>query len=140
MAHFAVVQAVEARMKANFTRCPVYVENENTDTPESGDGFLVVQFPWSNAEWHAVEGADGSIFHEEGAFRFVAAVPMGTGSHDGRQWLGELADLFRGARFSDVQCFAPDSPVGDDGNEAGAYYRLAMAVPYEFYFTSKEPA
>lgn len=140
MSHAAVVIAVEARIKANFARCPIVVENETVTPPADGGPYLTVQFPWSTSEWHAVEGPDGSIFREEGAFRFVLSVAAGAGAHEGRQWLGEIADTFRAARFSEVQCFAPDAPVGDDRNDVGAYYRLAIVVPYEFYFTSQEQA
>lgn len=134
MAHYSVVTAVEDRTKANFSRCPVYVENELTDTPADGSAWLVIQFPFATTEWIEVEGPDGSGFQEEGAFRFVLSVPRGDGAHSGRQWLGELADLFRGQLFDGVQTFAPDSPIGDDDNDIGSVYRLAMAVPYQFTF------
>lgn len=132
MAHLDVVQAVEARLAANFNHCPIIVENENTPPPSDGSAFLHLQFPWSRAEWETVNGPDGCAFLEEGAFRLVLAVDRGTGSHTGREWLDALAAVFRSVAFEGVQCFAPTSPITDDRSDAGSYYRLAITVPYEF--------
>lgn len=132
MAHLAVIQAVEARLAAGFDRCPVYIENSGAGTPSDGSPFLVLQFPWSSTSWATIEGPDGCDFLEEGAFRFVLAIEAGAGAHQGRQWLAEIADLFRAESFAGVQTFAPDTPVADDRNDLGNYYRLSMAVPYQF--------
>jgi len=138
MAHLSVVNAVAARVAANFTHCPIIGENSNQDVPADGSAFLQLQFPFSTTEWVEVEGPDGSIFREEGAFRFVLAVPRydAAATATGRQWLEELAQLFTGVAFDGVQTFAPDSPVADDNNDDASYYRLSMAVAYQFHFVS----
>jgi len=138
MAHLSVINAVTERVAANFTHCPVFGENSNEDTPADGSSFLQIQFPFSNTEWIEVEGPDGSVFREEGAFRFVLSVPRfsADATVTGRQWLGELAQLFTGVVFDGVQTFAPDSPVADDNNDDASYYRLSMAVAYHYHFVS----
>lgn len=135
MAHRLVVNAVRARLAANFTGCPVYGENTLAESPKDGSAFIVLQFPWSRSVWETLAGPDGCDHREEGAFRFVLSVPRDGGVDEGRQWLDEIASLFRGEEFDDVQCYAPDSPVSDDRNETGSYYRLTMAVPYQFIVT-----
>ena len=127
MAHLAVVQAVEARVAAGFTACPVRVENDNDGVPNEAGAFIALQFPWSRSEWQTIDGD----FLEEGAFRFVLSVPRGDGTHQGRAWLDDIATLFRAVEFDGVQTYAPSSPVTDDRSEAENYYRLSISVPYE---------
>lgn len=133
MAHYSVVQSVETRVADNFAHCPAYVENELMQTPDDGSAFLIIQFPWSNSIWEEIGGTP--VFKEEGAFRFVLAVTRGQGAHTARQWLGELATLFRGVLFDGIQCFVPDTPVANDDNEMASYYRLSIAVPYWYTYT-----
>lgn len=128
MAHLAVVQAVEARLSAGFTACPVLVENDGDGIPTNAGPFLALQFPWCRSEWQTTDGD----FLEEGAFRFVLSVPRGDGTHQGRAWMDEIATLFRAVEFDGVQTYAPGSPVTDDRSEAENYYRLSISVPYEF--------
>jgi hypothetical protein len=132
MAHPAVIDAIEARLAAGFTECPIHSENTMSSTPGDGSPFLVVQFPFARSTWATIDGPDGSDFEEEGAVRFILFVERGAGAQQGRQWLEKVASIFRGAVFDNVQCFAPDSPVADDRNEDGVYYALSMACPYEF--------
>lgn len=125
MAHLSVVQAVESRLRANFDRCPVYVENEVSGVPEDAGPFILVDFPWSRSEWVTADE-----FEVEGGFRVMLALEPGHGAHVGREWLEEIATLFRGQRFDGVQCFAPQAPATDNSNDAGAYFRLEITVPY----------
>lgn len=127
MAHLSVVQAVERRLKAGFTGCPIYVENETSQTPDLATAWALVDFPWSRAEWITADE-----FQEEGAFRVVVAVPRKSGGHAARGWLDDIASLFRGQSFEGVQCYAPQSASSDDQSERAAYFRLSLTVPYEF--------
>lgn len=127
MAHLLVVQAVENRIRANFDRCPVFVENEMAETPSDSSRFIVIDFPWCRSNWVSAEE-----FEEEGGFRVLAAVERATGTHEVRGWLDEIAALFRGARFDGVQCYAPQSPVTDDQSDRDTYFRLEITVPYRF--------
>lgn len=127
MAHPDVVRAVEARIQANFTRCTVLVENANTSTPDGGGPWILVDFPWCRSEW-----ITANEFLEEGGFRVRLHVEPGVGAHQGRDWLEEIAGLFRGQAFDRVQCYAPQSPVTDDRSDEANYFRLELTVPYQF--------
>lgn len=127
MAHLSVVQAVERRLKANFTRCPIFVENEAVGTPDDASAWIVIDFPWSRSSWITADE-----FEEEGGFRVLLAVPALGGAHEGRAWLDEIAVLFRGQAFDGVQCFAPQTAATNNMNEIGSYFRLELTVPYEF--------
>lgn len=132
MAHLAVVQAVEARLKAGFSACPIFVENEVTGTPAAGAPWILVDFPWSRSDWVTADE-----FEEEGAFRVLLALKRAAGAHVGRAWLDEIAALFRGQAFDGVQCFAPQGAVTNDSNETGTTFRLSIAIPYTFIITQE---
>lgn len=127
MAHLSVVQSVENRIRANFTRCPILVENSNEETPDDAASWILIDFPWSRSEWVTAEE-----FEEEGGFRVMLAVAAGAGAHEGRAWLEEISTLFRGQSFDGIQCYSPQSPVTSDRNDAANYFRLEITVPYRF--------
>lgn len=127
MAHSTVVQVVEARIKANFLHCPVFVENSYVGVPEAGGPWAVIDFPYSRSTWITADE-----FEEEGGFRVLLAVEAGAGAHQGRLWLEEIATLFRGRLVEGVQFYAPQTPISDDRNDTGAAFRLQITVPYRF--------
>jgi hypothetical protein len=135
MAHSSVVQAVEARLVAGFTSCPVFVENTTSDTPGDASAFAILQFPYSRSEQASIGDPGGNWYREEGGFRVALAVERGAGAHQGRQWLDEIAALFRGKSFDGVRTYAPGSAATDDRNEDGVYFVLSIAIPYDFHIT-----
>lgn len=130
MAHLSVVQAVEARLKANFDDCPIYFENSFTETPDEGGAWMLVDFPWCRSEW-----VSANEFLEEGAFRVLLALEARTGTHAGRGWLDRIASLFRGQVHDGIQFYAPQSPMSDDRSDAGVSFRLSLTVPYQTIIT-----
>lgn len=132
MAHPNVDTAVRARLAANFTACEIRPEG-SLEGADDGAAFLVVQFPYSNNRQATVGDPGNNHFREEGGVRFVLSVPRNRQAiATGRQWAEEINTVFRGKRFDGVLTFAPTSPVTDDSNELGGFYRLTWAVPYQF--------
>jgi hypothetical protein len=132
MARSEVVDAVRARLAANWSRTPVFDENSEGSTPVDGSNFLQVQFPFSTNERVSFGAPGANTYREEGAFRLLLNVQRGSGGVTGRQWADELAALFRGKHFDGVETFAPDSASSDDANENGNYFTYAVVVPYRF--------
>lgn len=132
MAHRNVVLAVESRLKAGFTDCPVLVENETGEAPLDGNAFLLLDFPYARSEQATIGSPGANRYHEEGAFRLLLSIRRGFGAHQGRLWLDQIADLFRGAYFDGVRCYAPQSASTDDRNEVAGYFRLSMIVPFDY--------
>lgn len=131
MARLEVVEVVEEFLAENWTALPVATINSNEGTPEDITSFVVVQYPFAE-ETQVTFGAPGdNIFREEGAVRFVLNLERGSGVRQGLAWAKQIAALFRGKDISGVVFGAPTSPVIDDRNEEGAYYSLAVAVPYK---------
>lgn len=130
MAHPAVEAAVEARLRAGFTECEIFVENVLSTPPDDGAPFIILQFPASTDRRRSI----GTKFHEqEGAFRIVLHLPFGTGTDTLRAWGEQIAAIFRGAKFSGVQTVDPQSPFLSDQPE-GNYTWAAIVVPFRYFY------
>jgi hypothetical protein len=132
MAHPSVVQTVETHIETGFTRCRVFVENSYVGAPESGGPWAVIDFPYCRSTWITADECE-----EEGGFRVLLAVEAGAGAHEGRDWLEEIATLFRGRLVDGVQFYAPQSPLSDDRSDTGASFRLSITVPYRTIIVSE---
>lgn len=128
MANLQVIQAVERRLRDNFSAIPILVENDSTDIPNDHGPFITLQFPWARSEWLTTDGH----FLEEGAFRLVLAVEQGSGTYQARAWLDELSALFRGVEFDGIQTYAPSPAVTNDNSDKQSYYVLSVSIPYEY--------
>lgn len=126
-----VVDAVEARLAASFAGCPVYGVNTQGETPPGGGPFVQVSYHVANGEQLTVGAPGANIYRETGAFRLEVNARRGKGVQQGLAWADELAALFRGKEFGGIQTFAPSSPSIDDRNDAGNYFKLSVAVPYQ---------
>ena len=130
MAHKAVEEAVEARLRASWTASAIFSENEEATAPGDGSAFVTVQFPLSETRRWPVSDR---LYREEGRFRLVMSIPAGTGKAMLRDWGGQLAALFRDVTFDGVSCQVPGSPATiDDGG--GGYFVAAFTVPFTFNF------
>lgn len=130
MASKAVVDAVMARLAANWTNCPVVEMNTVRTAPAAGTPFLVVQFPVSNEE-HITLGQVGQrTFREEGGFRLVLAMPSGAGLGTGQLWSDQLRALFRAAQFAGVNCLGATGGPLADGNDDANYFKFSVVVEY----------
>lgn len=124
-----VIEAVMARLAA-FTRCPVRPPNSDPTPPKDKSAFLLVQFPVANTERTTLQ----RTFAEEGGIRLMLHVPAGDGPGLAAQWCDELADLFRSQNFAGVEALVPSSATFHDDNDAGAYARVSIVVPYRYRF------
>lgn len=130
MAHKKVEEAVEARLRANWTASAIFAENDEASAPGDGSSFVTLQFPFSETRRWSM----GTRLHrEEGRFRVVISIPTGTGKATVRDWGDQLAALFRDAKFGGVQCKSPGSPATIDDGEGG-YHVAAFTVPFTFNF------
>lgn len=126
-----VVDAVEGRLAAEWSKCPVFGINEQGQTPDDASSFIQVSYPVANGEQLTVGAPGENIYRESGTFRLVVMAERGAGVVEGLAWADELAALFRGKEFGGVQTFAPSSPSIDDRNDEGNYFSLSVAVEYQ---------
>lgn len=130
MAQKAVVDAVSARLAAQWSACPVYGSNVQGEVPLDGSPFLLTQYPVANVQ----RTTHSRTYREEGAIRLVISVERGSGIAQALAWGDQLATLFRGQTFGGVECKAPTSPLVHDDNDDGLYFRTSVVVPYWFSF------
>ena len=126
-----VVDAVEARLAAEWSACPVVGINSGVDAPKDGSSHLVVQYPVSNSSQLTIGAPGQNIWREEGAIRVIINRARGDGLSAALTWADQLAALFRGKNFGGVQTFAPTSPAIDDRNDQGNFFQVSISVPYQ---------
>ena len=127
MARLAVVNAVEARLAANWSRSPVIGMVHKDERPDGTASFLGVQYPVANTIRLSV---GTRRYQEEGGIRLVLQMARDEDPAVMMQWADELADLFRDQTFDGVRCLQPTSPFIDDNNDEGNFYSLSIVVPY----------
>jgi hypothetical protein len=136
MASAAVMAAVDSVIAANWTHTPVFAPNVTGSVPADNTAFLTVTYPVA-IEAQKSFGAPGSnTFREEGAFRIVLSVPIGTAVNPTATpwatWIDELRALFRGKTFSGVTTFEAAPARITDSSDDGAYFEMSISVAYWF--------
>lgn len=132
MASKAVCDAVKARLAASFAVCPVYEVNNQLEGPADGAAYVQVQYPIGPREQASIGAPGSNVIREEGAIRFVIFTPIGTGLEPIHTIADALTALFQNARFANVRCDVPTTPVIDDGNDRAGWFVASIAVAYEY--------
>lgn len=136
----SAVDAFAARLGATWTSndstvLSVLGINDAGQSPATGAPFIELTFPVLNERQFTI-GAPGSNFYrQEGVARIVVNAKRGKGTDAVLGWCDELAALFRGKLFDNVQTFEVSGPVINDGNDLGHYFQASIAVRYWFYVT-----
>ncbi|WP_316234666.1 phage tail terminator-like protein [Bradyrhizobium sp. SZCCHNR1020] len=132
MASLAVMDAVDARLAANWTRCAIVADDTTGQGPADGSPYLTVEYPVAREEQITVGSPGANVFRETGVIRLVLVQQTGTGRRQPVQWMDELRALFRSTLFSGVTTFAPSPAIVDPANYAGGKFKVSCAVPYYF--------
>lgn len=131
MARKAVIDAVMAHLSANFDALPIREQNSDADAPFGGESFVTVQFPVARNS----RMTHSRTFREWGGIRIVIVVPRGSGVSHAVVLAEEIATLFREVSIGPgLHMRTPESPILDDDNEDGAYYGVAVSIPYDFFY------
>lgn len=135
MARQSVVDAVTARLKANFTLCTVLDQDQAVQPPADGSTFITLQFPVANEQQITIGAPGNNVWREAGAFRLVMSVRTGDPLSLPNTWLDQARALFRGKQFSGVTTYAPSPAVEADAQFAGGTrVEISSAVPYQSDF------
>jgi hypothetical protein len=130
MAAKTVVDAVRARLDAEWDMTPVVWMNEGGDA--EGVEFIVPQFPLGGeASRRFISNRE---YLEEGGIRFVIQTERGSGMGRALDIAEALGALFRDVTFDGVRTDAPSSPFFDDSNDVGNYLQSTIVVPYTFTY------
>lgn len=131
MASKAVIDAVEARLAANWTRTPVVSLNRGQE-PQDGTAFLRATYVDPRERQFTLGDPGNNVWKEEGTIRLVLEAKNGIGAEQAATWCDELAVLFRGQYFAGVQCFEAVSPPFDNATK-GNYYELPVRVRFTYF-------
>lgn len=140
MPRAAVVDAIEARLAAEWTHCVVVPFNSTYETPTDDEGnplpFLQVQYPVEETQ-HLTLSRVGPA-RDDGRILFRLQTAGGVGISTAQEWCDDLRDLFHMQEFDGVQCREASGPRWDDDADLGGYVRATVSVRYWHYFNSPE--
>jgi len=134
MASQPVKDAVAAFLAANWTTLPVVGINNQDVTPADGSAWLQVQYPVGKEDFIGMAAVGSRTFREEGAVRFVIAVPRAVGDGQAGAWIETLRDLFRAATINHngtIVIFR-EAQTATTGDPVDNYWTLSFAVAYYF--------
>lgn len=126
----AVMAAVDARLAAVWTHCPIETPNARGWVAPAASAYLAVEYPFATEAAASIGAPGANRTREEGAVRFVLKIPIGLGYVPYASWMDDLRSAFRnvvvaGVTFTDA---APPLPAPVEGKWA----ELSFAVAYEF--------
>jgi hypothetical protein len=142
MASLAVMQAVEARLRAEWNsgspRCQIIGLSNSSDVlpPSDGAPFLTVEYPIVLEDIESLGERGVRLYREEGTITLILSLPKGSGVDEGLSWIDEIREIFRGVDFDFVETFAASPPVQRGDNLNGNYYLLSTAIPYRYDYSA----
>src|ERR1700736_428413 len=119
MAGKVVVDAVAARLAANWTTTPIVDDDAGGQAPWDGSPYVTVEYPVALENQITVGAPGNNVFRESGAFRIKLVCQTGTGLSQPLLWIDQLRAIFRGKQFSGVTTYAPSPGIVDNSNYVG---------------------
>lgn len=135
MARKQVYDAVKSALDGGFSACPVIYPNQTMTPPVDNGPFVEVQYPFVDAEQRTIGAPGSNILREEGAIRFVIAVPVTYGTDGIYTVANALIALFTNLRSGAFRTYVPTSPTFDDRNERNGWFVASLSVPYDHDIT-----
>lgn len=130
MAGKVVVDAVSARLAANWTQTAIIDDDSSGQGTGDGSPYVTIEYPVSREEQITVGSPGNNVFRESGAFRLVLVSQIGTGLSQPLAWIDQLRAIFRGKQFNGVTTYAPSPAAVDNSNYVGGKFVVSSSVPY----------
>jgi len=130
MAGKAVIDAVTARLQANWTLCAIVLDDTTGQGPGDGSPYVTLEFPVAIENQITIGSPGNNVFRETGAFRIKLVAPTGKGLSQATDWIDQLRAIFRGKQFSGVTTYAPSPGAIDNSNYLGGKFVISSSVPY----------
>lgn len=148
MASNAVDDAFRARIAATMAASPssfsglvlrplngrqeADASSADLDEPIAAPAFLELQFPTGDARQIGLAPVGARDFREEGTARLVLEVPGGRDLGAARTMIETLGRALGSTQFAGVTTWEASPPITDDQTLDGAWWALAIVVPYFF--------
>ncbi|GJE14010.1 phage tail terminator-like protein [Methylobacterium longum] len=141
-------QAIEARLRANWTTTTVAVPNPTTEQTalvktRDAEGETI---PWVYLEIADAGSAQigvgrpgDQLWVYDGLINVHVFVPDGSGTADAEAYADQIGDIFRAARFYadtpgfEVRCGSPRVSDAGSGSDDGLWYRVTATIPFEYF-------
>lgn len=130
MAGKVVVDAVSARLAANWTQTAIIDDDSSGQGTGDGSPYVTIEYPVSREDQITVGSPGNNVFRESGAFRIVLVSQIGTGLSQPLAWIDQLRVIFRGKQFNGVTTYAPSPAAVDNSNYVGGKFVVSSSVPY----------
>lgn len=130
MAGKVVVDAVSARLAANWTQTAIIEDDSSGQGTGDGSPYVTIEYPVSREDQITVGSPGNNVFRESGAFRIVLVSQIGTGLSQPLAWIDQLRVIFRGKQFNGVTTYAPSPAAVDNSNYVGGKFVVSSSVPY----------
>ena len=117
-------QAIEVRLAANWSTTDIAFDNIDY-TPVANTAFIRCII--DEVDTNQINMATTPCHRTIGLIHLMIMVPTGTGTATARGYADDLADIFRNASFSGIQCQSPKiRRVGD----VGEYFQYSVLTPF----------
>ena len=130
MAGKVVVDAVAARLIANWALTPIIDDDSSGLGTGDGSPYVTIEYPVSVENQITIGAPGNNVFRESGAFRIKLISPTGTGLSQPLAWIDQLRAIFRGKQFGGVTTYAPSPGVVDNSNYVAGKFIISSSVPY----------
>ena len=116
--------AIETRFSTNWTATDISWDNVPYDPkPETPFVRLLI----NEVDSFQVSMATAPCHRFTGLIHILVMVPVGTGTHTARGYADSIADIFRNASFSNINCRTPRIVrVGD----VGEYFQYSVLINF----------
>lgn len=132
MAGKAVVDAVAARLAANWTATAI-VDPDTVDAGSpDGSAYVTIEYPVAQENQITIGSPGSNVFRETGAFRIVVSSPVGGGTTQALGWIDQLRSIFRAKQFGGVTTLAPSPGIVNNSNYVAGRFIVSCVVPYRF--------
>src|SRR6185437_9022672 len=123
--------AIAERIGSSWTSVDgnaLVVQDINKDEQPSADGtaFIALEFPLTSERQFTIGDPGNNFFKQECVFIIVINEERSKGTSRALGWADELAALYRGKIFSNVQCFEVSGPAINDKNDLGNYFQIRL--------------
>lgn len=130
MAGKVVVDAVAARLAANWTATAIVDDDAGGSVPYDGSAYVTIEYPVAVENQITVGSPGNNVFRESGAFRIKVVCQIGTGISQPLDWIDQIRAIFRGKHFGTITTFAPSPGVIDNTNYVAGKFVISSSVPY----------
>lgn len=125
-------QAFEDYLLANWSRCPLFFENDEDEPHDPQQSWVYVENESDDDDQESIGAGEGNLWREVGTLRLYVLIPIGSGAKAGRLLRDALADLLKGQEIGPVTCGAAHRVAGLrwEGEGNGNWWAMPLTIDW----------